>query len=216
MRFSPERLPVNRRAVSRRTFVWRSLLAAFVLGSAANCLLAAEAVNDDATRAQQRETFGVKPTQPQSQQPTPVITTVAISPDGTQVATAGDDHLINLWNIDDGKLAHQLRCHADWVRVVSYSPDGKWLASAGDDRKIHLWDTASGTLIRKFGKHEAAIYALQFDPSGKTIAVAGFENLVRLYDANSGDLIRTMECSTCGTVRFSSKRTTSPTSFSPD
>jgi WD40 repeat protein len=161
--------------------------------------------------ASPQDALGLQPAGPKQQ--TPVVTTVAISPDGIQLATAGDDHIINLWNIDDGKLVHQLRTHTDWVRAVVYSPDGKLLASGGDDRKIHLWDPSTGKLIRKFGhkgketssdeaptNEQAAIYALQFDPSGKTIAVAGFENVVRLYDVSSGELIRTFDCS-CNDIR---------------
>jgi WD40 repeat protein len=198
MRFSFSRLIVDRAAISRRALLSCGLLAGLSAVFAAcnfTCVLAADLPTNDASRAQQRDTFGVKPVQPsESQQTPPVVTTVAINPAGTQVATGGDDHAINLWNIDDGTLAHQLRTHTDWVRAVVFSPDGKWLASAGDDRKIHLWDAATGKLVRKFGKHDAAIYALQFDPSSKTLAVAGFENIVRLYNAETGELIRTLDC----------------------
>ena len=72
------------------------------------------------------ETFGLKSAQPQ--QPAPVVTAVAINGDGSLLATAGDDHFVNLWRIDDGKLAHQLLGHGDWVRTVEFSPDGKLLA----------------------------------------------------------------------------------------
>jgi WD40 repeat protein len=150
-------------------------------------------------------TFGLKSAQPR--EPAPVITAVAINADGTLLATAGDDHMVNLWNVDDGKLAHALHGHADWIRAIAFSPDGKTLATAGDDRTIRLWDAVSGKLIRAFGQHETAIYALQFHPDGNSVAAAGFENAVRVYEVQTGNRSREFHC-TCSDVRA--------IAFSPD
>ena len=138
------------------------------------------------------EVFGLKSAQPQ--QVAPVVTALAINADGSILATAGDDHFVNLWRIDDGKLAHQLLGHGDWVRAVQFSPDGKLLASAGDDRGIRLWNPATGELVRTFARHATSIYALDFSPDGKTIAAAGFENVVRIYDVATGHFVRSLKC----------------------
>src|SRR5262245_38137702 len=82
-----------------------------------------------------------------SRQPPPVVTAIAISSDGSLLATAGDDALVNLWRIDDGRLVYALRGHTEWVRAVAFRHDGKVIASAGDDRTVRLWDTASGELV---------------------------------------------------------------------
>src|SRR5262245_3209936 len=58
----------------------------------------------------------------------PVVTAVRLHRDGNWLATAGDDHLVRVWNLGDGKLVHRLDAHTDWVRTVDYSPDGRLLA----------------------------------------------------------------------------------------
>jgi WD40 repeat protein len=78
----------------------------------------------------------------------PLFTAIALSPDGTLLATAGDDHLVRLWRISDRKLLLTLRGHSDWVRTVGFSPDGEILASGGDDRTVRLWNVSSGQHAR--------------------------------------------------------------------
>ncbi len=172
--------------LSRRLF-----FASIVSGFGAICF-APPAGAQSFTGDEPLEVFGLKSAQPQ--QVAPVVTALAINADGSILATAGDDHFVNLWRIDDGKLAHQLLGHGDWVRAVQFSPDGKLLASAGDDRGIRLWNPATGELVRTFARHATSIYALDFSPDGKTIAAAGFENVVRIYDVATGHFVRSLKC----------------------
>src|SRR6185437_7228638 len=50
----------------------------------------------------------------------PVVSAVAIDGEGRRLATAGDDHLVRIWNADDGSLVRELRTHTDWVRAISF------------------------------------------------------------------------------------------------
>ena len=61
----------------------------------------------------------------------PVVTSVAISPGGGQMCAVGDDHVVRIWSLENGKLLHRMSGHTGWVRSVIYSPDGRTLASAG-------------------------------------------------------------------------------------
>ncbi|HEY5315721.1 MAG TPA: hypothetical protein VIK18_24535, partial [Pirellulales bacterium] len=52
----------------------------------------------------------------------PVVTAVAIHPAGRMVASAGDDHLVRLWDTETGGLVRELRGHTDWVRCLAFHP----------------------------------------------------------------------------------------------
>ena len=60
---------------------------------------------------------------------------MAISPDGTWLATTGNDRTVRTWAAD-GTPRAIFTGHADWVSAVAISPDGTWLATAGNDRTV--------------------------------------------------------------------------------
>jgi len=129
------------------------------------------------------------PTQAQAS----VISTVAISPDGSQLAAAGDDHFVRVWSVNDGRLLRVLRGHQDWVRSVSFSRDGRTLISAGEDRSILFWDVQSGEQLRALSLNTPAIYATQFDPQGALFGVVGFTPKLSLFNTE-GNLQLELDC----------------------
>jgi WD40 repeat protein len=118
----------------------------------------------------------------------PVVSAIAISPDGDLLATAGDDHCVRLWDAQDGRLLHVLRGHRDWVRTVAFTPDGGLLVSAGDDRVPHVWQTRDGRLVGQLTPATAAIYSLTISPDGKSVATAGFSRQIEIHNLASSEV----------------------------
>src|SRR5262245_13351318 len=59
------------------------------------------------------------------------VNTMALSPDGRQLATGGLDGTIRVWDLESGKLARAVVGHNSYVYGLAWSPDGHTLASAG-------------------------------------------------------------------------------------
>jgi hypothetical protein len=103
---------------------------------------------------------------------------VAISPDGTWLATAGDDRTVRTWAAD-GTPRAVLTGHQDRVNGVAISPDGTWLATASDDRTVRTWAAdgtpRAATAIRVDGE----VSDCEWFPAGTDLCIAGQQGLYR-------------------------------------
>src|SRR5947207_7501891 len=71
---------------------------------------------------------------------TGLVYSVAFSPDGKLLASAGFDNLIKLWDFANGKELKTLAGHTGPVYCVTFDKDGKTLASSSLDQTIKLWN----------------------------------------------------------------------------
>lgn len=109
---------------------------------------------------------------------------VAVAPDGTWLATAGDDGTVRTWDPATGTETARLTGHRGAVEAVAVAPDGTWLASAGFDGTVRIWERESGqavTIMRTDGRLSACAWI----PDGSGL-VAGGERGVYFYEFRPG------------------------------
>jgi WD40 repeat protein len=69
---------------------------------------------------------------------------IAFSPQGDQLASAGDDMTIRLWDVTTGECRFILIGHTEWVTGIAYSVNSRLLATVDEDKTVRLWNVSSG------------------------------------------------------------------------
>jgi roadblock/LC7 domain-containing protein len=98
-----------------------------------------------------------------------MLSSLAFTPDGKVLVSAGRDHTLRRWDLKTGEELDQPAGHQHAVAAVAFSPDGKVLASGSADRTVRLWDPLTGKekgCLRSENKH---VHGIAFLPGGDTL-----------------------------------------------
>ncbi len=106
---------------------------------------------------------------------------LALSPDGTTLASAGWNQYIALRDAATGTLIRSWVAHASGIWSITFSPDGKLLASAGTEGLVKVWDVQTGQPIDVLTGHEGMVHGVAFHPGGKLLASASSDGTIRFW-----------------------------------
>ncbi|TAY06365.1 TIR domain-containing protein [Rhizobium ruizarguesonis] len=116
-----------------------------------------------------------------------IVRALALSMDGSVLATGSDDKTIKLWDLKTGTLLRNLEGHSAELRLVVFRSDGAAVASADNHGEIRLWNTATGQQrISPIRGQDDAIVDLRFDPTGNMLISTASDGTVRVWDAREG------------------------------
>ncbi|MBK8096917.1 MAG: WD40 repeat domain-containing protein [Planctomycetes bacterium] len=127
------------------------------------------------------------------------VSAIAVSPDGTRIATGASDGVICLWDaaaLLDPKAAaapspqRTIEVHRHAVYCVAFAADGRRLASASADKTARVFDVATGATISSFTQHSYPVTTVRFAPDGKRVCSTSYQRPkggeVRIWDPADG------------------------------
>ncbi|MCD8490209.1 MAG: NACHT domain-containing protein [Desertifilum sp.] len=114
------------------------------------------------------------------------IYSIALSPDGTQLATGHGDGEIRLWEVNNGQLLFKNTAHTHTIWSLVYSPDSSSLVSSSFDGTLGIWDASTGSVKHMVMAHADWIWAVAASPDGQWIATGSNDRTIKLW---SWDLV---------------------------
>ncbi|KAF8837904.1 WD40 repeat-like protein [Paxillus ammoniavirescens] len=119
------------------------------------------------------------------------VNSICFSPDGTKLASAHDDKMIRVFDVEYGDLIlGPIQGHTDWVSSVVWSLDGNRLFTASADHSIRLWDSETGEAIGDpWTGHINDVNSISLSPDGTKLASASYDNTGRFWGTESGEPI---------------------------
>jgi WD40 repeat protein len=121
------------------------------------------------------------------------ITGLAVTPDGAQLVTGGEDRTVRVWDTKTGKQLRSFQGHATKVTAVAVRSDGRQVASAAEDGAVRVWDLNASDEHRAMTDAKESLWAVAVSPDGKRLAAAGADRKIRVYDPDTGKLQATLD-----------------------
>ncbi|OQV26168.1 Actin-interacting protein 1 [Hypsibius exemplaris] len=115
-------------------------------------------------------------------------TSIAIHPDGTQIAVGGNsDSKLHIYGLDDGKISSEKETltHGGGVMAVAYSSKGEYLVAADAYRKVIVYNTVpkyEKKFQTEWGFHTARVDCVAWSPNNKFVVSGSLDtNIIVWY-----------------------------------
>ncbi len=122
------------------------------------------------------------------------VRSIDLSANGKFIATGGDDKLVKIWSMPDGKRIHTLKGHGQRVTAVAMAPSGAFVISAATERVTRIWKIpqedikSKPTSVQKYLRSSSVAVA-----ADESYALAGLTSgQIRILDLPSGKTRRTL------------------------
>jgi WD40 repeat protein len=119
------------------------------------------------------------------------VVDLAFSPDGRQVASAGDREVI-VSAARGGAVLRRLAVAGHSPSCLAFSPDGRLLAIGEQESNIRIWDVSADVQVHLLTGHDRRINDVVFSRTGGRLASASDDGTVKLWDVSTGQELLTL------------------------
>jgi WD40 repeat protein len=110
------------------------------------------------------------------------VTAMALSPDGTRLATGGGDQKATVWDLASRRRIAATPRQSNRILGLAFSPDGATLATAAMGAPLGFWDSATCRPLPGARPSAAPPHCLALSPGGRTLAVGGDDGGIRVWE----------------------------------
>ena len=110
------------------------------------------------------------------------LNALAVSPDRSLVAVAGDEQIVIVLEADTLKEKTRFRAHDAAITALRFHPRKPILATGSMDYSLKLWDYTAAKVQQRILGLDGRPVMITFSPNGRLLAVDGMERAFRIYE----------------------------------
>ena len=112
------------------------------------------------------------------------------------LVSASEDGSITLWDLESGKIMHDLSDHKKAVKCLEYlfqEERDLLLFSGSLDNTIKVWNVESGSCLRTLTGHTNAVWCLSILNDGCLLVSGSKDDYLKVWNIDSGECLHTLE-----------------------
>jgi WD40 repeat protein len=117
--------------------------------------------------------------------PTVKINAIALSPDGSLLAGAGENGTMYLWDVKNNYAVREVPVLGNPLTSVEFGPEGRRIVTGDNVGIVKIYDNQAGLIIRTLSGHTSGIEQIRFNHGGTFMATASKDKTVRLWNMSN-------------------------------
>ncbi|KAJ3161796.1 hypothetical protein HDU86_006567 [Geranomyces michiganensis] len=113
------------------------------------------------------------------------INCIQMSPDGSLIATGGNDKRVILYDAHTGGIKSTLSGPVQSVMSIAFNNSSELVMGTSNDNSAKLWNVATGRLKHTLTGHIGKVFAAKFTDSGRVIS-GSHDRTIKVWDLQRG------------------------------
>ncbi len=118
---------------------------------------------------------------------------LSLSPDEKTLAVTNFAGTVEIWNIADNRILHELKGQTSKIKKPVFSPLGDIVAVVSADFTVKVWNYKNASLLHSLKGHQTPIETLTFTPDGSKIITTSEDGFLKVWDVSTGRLLFSIE-----------------------
>ncbi|CAK9252808.1 unnamed protein product [Sphagnum jensenii] len=120
------------------------------------------------------------------------VTSIAVHPLYTLMATGSEDTIIKIWDYDSAQCERSLKGHTGPVTGLCYDSSGNFLASCSADMSAKIWDMCSFSCIKTLRGHDHSISSIRYSINNECLYTCSRDQSIKCWETSSGFCVKTL------------------------